>query len=185
MGTTSYLTTGSTGGFGNLIQEIENLRDLSILFVRRWERKELDRAGKVSADAMKIFDYVVGELMRARDDQKSSGIYATSRLRVAMEKQTGLMAHPVTSAEQYEVGARGPGAGKLPMREGKPLEINLEKTLNKLKHRNGGIVNFRIESGRHIFVICPTRMGGGADSIVEFDVDDFCSNSLDAARSLS
>jgi len=81
------------------------------------------------------------------------------------------MFSPVTDIQQKAMIAAGPGQGQLP---GSGTQITLERLLNKVKHRHHQSANFRIQAGRHIFVINVDTLKRTPDSIAEFDVGDFC-----------
>ena|ERR1017187_7287915 len=186
MGHTEFLVGQSGQNFSNVREAIFKLEDLSVIFMRRWSQKEMEQAGAASAEAMKCFDYIAMELFRHRDDMKSDSTYARSIFASEMLIPTGLMVAPVLISDQMAVGDAGPGEGKLPINLAAPIGIDLVTTLNKVRHRNASIANFRIENdSRHIFVICPTKQGGGADSVVEFDVQVFCTNCRSAALQIS
>ncbi|MDB5583736.1 MAG: hypothetical protein JWR80_8912 [Bradyrhizobium sp.] len=173
MGHTEFLAGEPDHLFGSARDAVVMLEDLSTIFVRRWGLRDIRRAGAVSEQAMQCFEFIVGELLRARDDRTAAGTYANSAFERALAAPAGHMVRPVTAAVQRAVCDAGPGNGALP--RGQPETIRLEVTLNKLKHRGGRLINFRIEGDRHILLVCPTRLGGGgADSVVEFDVADFC-----------
>jgi hypothetical protein len=91
------------------------------------------------------------------------------------------MTSPVTSAQQHAMVSAGPGQGQIP---GQPVSITLEKLLNKIKHRHHQSANFRIDNGRHVFVINVDKPNKTPDSIVEFDVLEFCLHCKDVAQYL-
>jgi hypothetical protein len=184
MSHTEFLIGASGQRFGNLSDAIYKLEDLSTIFMKRWASGDAMQASAVSEEAMRCFDFVVGELMRARDDRKTQNIYSGSQFEAEMNRSVALMVKPVTVEEQSAIYQVGPGNGALPRRPFQPVTITLEVTLNKLKHRNGVFMNFRIDNNRHILLICPTGIGGRPESVVEFDVEDFCRRSRAAASAL-
>jgi hypothetical protein len=123
----------------------------------------------------------VNEILRARDTRMAKGTYSGSPLEVELNMMRGLMTSPVTSAQQQAVINVGPGQGQLP---GQPVQITLERLLNKIKHRHHQSANFRIQAGRHIFVINVDKPNKTPDSIAEFDVADFCAHCSNAAKHL-
>ncbi len=179
MGLENFLVGSGTQTFANIEDAIENLRDASSLFVTRIGDGDMARAGKISLRAFECFDPIVSELLRIRDDRKSAQTYAGTTFEQKMQALAASEVVPVSTADQAAVASAGPGFGCLPTgRLSSP--ISLEKTLNKIKHRHRTILNFRIESGRHKFVVCPNR----PDSIVEFDVVEFCDLCRDAYSAL-
>ena len=158
-----------------LSEAINNLQDASSLFVSGYTNRDIDQAERATVVAMRAFDFIVGEIMRCRDQQKENGSYPNSYFEAAMNSLTGKMVAPVTRAEHQAVVTAGPGNGRLPSNLTPSIDISAEKVLNKIKHKHPGFANFRIQNGRHIFIICPDKpSGGGPDSVVEFDVQDFC-----------
>lgn len=176
MGNTSFLTGGSSNGPGSFEEAVFQLENTSTIFLAAWQRVPPDhhRAGRVSIEAMTYLDHIVNEILRARDALKAQGTYATSPLKVELDVPLGLAVRPVSRAQQQALGARGPGNGALPA-TGAP--ITFEKLLNKIKHRQHGSGNFRVDPiNRHIFLISVDKPNQSPDSIVEFDVATFCSH---------
>ncbi|WP_157619583.1 hypothetical protein [Skermanella stibiiresistens] len=181
MGQTEFLT-GISGTFPSVQNAIEELQNLSTIFMNRWHRGQSQQAGNASEKAMVCFDHVVGEIMRARESRKYGGTYAGSPFEVEMIKPLGLIATNASLAEHQMVRMAGPGNGSLPSRSNGHASITLEKTLNKVKHRSKLYMNFRITNSRHIFVICPENTHDGSpESVIEFDVEDFCQLCLQTA----
>ena len=159
----------------SLGETINSLQDASALFMIAFRRGDGDQINRATSIAMRAFDFIVGEIMRTRDRQKADGVYTGSCLEAEMNVIVGKMVSPVTRNDQIAVRSAGPGNGRLPANVGVTVDISIEKTLNKIKHRHPTIANFRIQGDRHIFVICPDKPGGsGPDSVVEFDVDQLC-----------
>lgn len=184
MGYTEFLVAGSPSPSINIQDVIVRLEDLSTVFIKRWSDGSWAHAGEVSVEALRCFDLIVNSLMRARDDKKTMNAYAGSSLEIELSLDIATMASPATLAHHQAVKSAGPGNGHIPSTCPPSSPISLEKTLNKLKHRDSGILNFRIENGLHILVICPVAIGGGPDSVVEFDVATFCQRCLAAAASV-
>ncbi len=180
MGHNEFLLGGNSGSFETVKDAIISLENSSTIFVKRWRQSDYRQAAVVSQDAMKCFEYIVGEILRACERDRSEATYVGSALQATMSALIGKMVRPVTDGEQEAVCTAGVGRGELPV--GKRVQqITLEVTLNKIKHRHPKLMNFRIEQDRHMLVICPLKpKGGGADSIVEFDVEVFC-NACSAA----
>lgn len=152
------------------------LENSSTVFLASWQRvpKDLQRAGRVSIEAMTHLDHLVNEILRARDTLKAAGTYVSSTLKGQLDIDRGIMISPVTRADQQALIAAGPGNGALP-RTGVP--IALEKLLNKIKHRHHASSNFRIDINyRHMFLINVDKPNQQPDCIVEFDVADFCNH---------
>jgi hypothetical protein len=130
---------------------------------------------------MEHLDHIVNEILRARDTRRSNGTYSGSQLETALTVTQGLMTSPVTAAQQQAMIDAGPGQGQLP---GQPVDITLEKLLNKIKHRHHQSTNFRIQDRRHVFVINVDKQNNTPDSIAEFDVRDFCTQCKTVAQYL-
>ena len=164
---------------------INGLQDASALFVSAYKRNDASQADRATNIAVRAFDFIVGEIMRDRDRQKANGIYENSAFKTEMNAVIGRMIAPVTRSEHIAVRAAGPGNGQLPSNLGTVVNISIERTLNKIKHRHPDYANFRIQNERHIFIICPDKPnGGGPDSVVEFDVEDFCNQCRMVTKSL-
>ncbi len=86
--------------------------------------------------------------------------------------------------QQMQMVSAGPGNGRIETGPEVPSDLTLDRLLNKIKHRNPHLLNFRIENDRHIFLICPDRTAGGAEGIYEFDVIDFCEKCNVATKTL-
>jgi hypothetical protein len=183
MGNISFLTGTSNSGSRSIDESIYELESSSMLFQAAWSRvpPDLARAAKVSAKAMEHLDHIVNEILRARDTKMGKGIYTGSNLESTLSIMRGFMTSPVTAHQQSSMIAAGPGQGNLP---GQPVQITLDRLLNKIKHRHHQSANFRIVADRHIFVINVDKMNKTPDSIVEFDVAEFCEHCRDAAQHL-
>ena len=90
----------------------------------------------------------------------------------------------ISLSDQKAMVASGPGAGVIAPHLGTCTSLTLDRLLNKIKHRNPRLMNFRIEHGRHIFLICPELTSGGAEGIYEFDILEFCAHCQAAAQAL-
>ena len=183
MGHISYLTGAPSSGPQSIEESLYELENTSVLFREAWQRVPPDfvRASRVSAKAMEHLDHVVNEILRARDTRMARGTYAGSQLEAELNIMRGQMFSPVTLAQQQAMIAAGPGNGNLP---GGAVQITLERLLNKVKHRHHQSANFRIQGGRHIFVINVDKPNKLPDSIAEFDVSDFCAHCGQAAKHL-
>jgi hypothetical protein len=183
MGHFTYLTGTSSSGPQSIDKALYELENTSVLFREAWQRvpPDFDRAARVSANAMEHLDHIVNEILRARDTRMAKGGYSGSQLETELNIMRGFMTSPVTVPQQQSMVAAGPGQGQLP---GQPSPITLEKLLNKIKHRHHQSTNFRIQSGRHIFVINVDKPNKKPDSISEFDVIDFCGHCASAAKYL-
>lgn len=183
MGHISFLTGAPSSGPQSIEESLYELENTSILFRDAWQRVPPDfvRASRVSAKAMEHLDHVVNEILRARDTRMARGTYAGSQLEAELNIMRGQMSSPVTLAQQQAMIAAGPGNGSMP---GAAVKITLERLLNKVKHRHHQSANFRIQAGSHIFVINVDKPDKTPDSIVEFDVGDFCAHCGQAAKHL-
>jgi hypothetical protein len=183
MGNISYLTGAGTGGPHSIDESIFKLESTSVLFREAWQRipPDLVRASRVSAEAMEHLDHIVNEILRARDTRTAKCSFAGSQLESLLSVLSGLMVSPVTEVQQSAMIDAGPGNGQLP---GAPVQIPLEKLLNKIKHRHHQSANFRIDGGRHLFLVNVDKQNNKPDSIVEFDVIEFCKHCAAAASNL-
>lgn len=183
MGHISYLTGAPSSGPQSIEESLYELENTSVIFREAWQRVPPDfvRASRVSAKAMEHLDHVVNEILRARDTRMARGTYSGSQLEAQLNIMRGQMFSPVTVAQQQAMIAAGPGQGQLP---GSAIQITLERLLNKVKHRHHQLANFRIQAGRHIFVINVDKPNKTPDSIAEFDVCDFCMHCGQAAMHL-
>jgi len=184
MGFTEYLTGLNSPIPSNLPRSIADLEDSSVLFVRNWQRSDYGRAGKVSEQAMIHLDFVANEFLREKVQRLGQGSYQGSSFATEMNAACGSGVTGVTFAEQLEMVSSGPGNARVPMNVGTPVNLTLDRLLNKIKHRNRQLINFRIDAGRHIFLICPEHSSGGAEGIYEFDVETFCRRCAEAAATL-
>lgn len=185
MGHTSFLTGGPTSPPQSLAEAVYELANCSDAFVSCWQRVPRDkaRAGRVSEQAMTQLDHIVNEVLRARDALKSRSAYVSSTLKTQLDLLGGLMAAPVTRAQQNAMITAGPGNGALPAAG---ASISLEKLLNKIKHRHHATGNFRVALGnRHIFVVNVDKPDQTPDSVVEFDVLGFCEQCTSVAALLN
>lgn len=183
MGNISFLTGVPNNGPQSIEESLYQLESSSVLFKDSWLKVPPDftRAARVSSKAMEHLDHIVNEILRARDTRMAQGIYAGSPLEAELNVMRGSMTSPVSLAQQQAMIAAGPGSGALP---GQPTQITLEKLLNKIKHRHHQSANFRIQTNRHIFLINVDKPNKTPDSIVKFDVFDFCAHCTNAAQHL-
>lgn len=174
MGVTEFLVVGGKNALGSLRESVERLQDTSVIFVDAMQRipPDVERAGRVSIEALSILDHIVNELLRERDELKATNSYLGSELKDQLDAHAACSLSPVTRIEQLELVEAGPGCGKL-LRPGSP--ISMEKLLNKIKHRRKNEANYRIDdSGKHYFYIAVDNPNQKPDSIVEFGVEEFC-----------
>jgi hypothetical protein len=183
LGLTEFLVGQNAPNPSNLPEAIANLEDASTLFLRRWQRGDFNRAGEVSKRAMELLDFISNEFLRAKVKRKGSNTYSGSQFEGTMSILCATGVTNVTEQEHLDVVLVGAGNGALPA-SGIHIQINLDRLLNKIKHRKPQIANFRSDNGRHIFVICPDKTEGGAEGIYEFDVETFCLLCSNAAGTL-
>lgn len=175
MGHTEFLVGSNAPKPSDLPKSIDDLEDSSTIFISRWHQRDLNRAGEVSRRAMELLDFIANELLREKVERKGHGTYTQSAFEAEMDGLCGSGVTGVTLADQQSMVGAGPGLGALPGHLGAVVPLSLDRLLNKIKHRNRGLVNFRIDQNRHIFLICPEHTNGGAEGIYEFDVLNFCS----------
>jgi hypothetical protein len=172
MGTIEYLTGLQNQGFKSLRESIFELKNTSIIFVHSWKNQDLFRAGQVSEAAMISLDHIVNEILRKRDELKNDSKYKGSRFENYMNAYCGFEVSPVSISDKKQLMSIGPGLGALP-RVGQ--KIAFVKLLNKIKHRRAREANFRIgNNDEHYFLIIIDAAMGEDDTIVEFEVNDFC-----------
>ncbi|HWW46266.1 MAG TPA: hypothetical protein VNZ94_00305 [Xanthobacteraceae bacterium] len=168
----------------NLPDAIADLEDASIVFLDRWGKGDVQRAGDVSKKAMVLLDFIVNELLRECVERKGLGTYLNSQLATEMSVLCGIGVTGTSLADQQMMCQAGIGNGRVAAHLGSPEPITLAQLLNKVKHRNRHLINFRIDNDRHIFVICPEHTSGGAEGIYEFDVEEFCEKCRSATSAL-
>lgn len=183
MGFTEFLVGQNAESPSNLPDAIASLEDTATLFLQRWQQPDMERAGQISQRAMELLDFISNEFLRERVERKGAGVYSGSQFEGAMSMSCGIGVTNVTEQDHLNVVSAGPGFGALPA-TGTRLQIDLDRLLNKIKHRRRTLANFRLENGRHIFVICPDKTNGGAEGVYEFDVQAFCQQCNAAARAL-
>jgi len=173
MGSTNCMT-GVGGNIANTLTEcVDLLQDTSIVFRHALgsSPQDMSRAGRVSGDAMRYLDHIVNEILRARDLSKADGNFDGSELKSLLRTNVALAAHPVTRQQQVELSNKGIGNGSLPATGS---AINMEKLLNKIKHRRPADSNFRFGSqGEHFYYIAVDKTRQQPDSIVEINIDIF------------
>jgi hypothetical protein len=184
MGYTEFLVGANASAPSSLPDAIEKLADTSTVFLDRWRRRDFQRAGKASEEAMVLFDFIVNELLRENVKRKGLGNYLNPRFARSMSVRCGIGVTGASLADQQSMVQAGPGNGRLPTHLGAPTALKFSQLLNKVKHRSPLLMNFRIERDRHIFVICPDETRGGAEGIYEFDVEEFCEKCRLATRAL-
>jgi len=184
MGYTEFLVGRHGATPSNLPEAIADLEDASVVFLSRWGKGDMQRAGDVSKDAMTLLDFIVNELLRVETDRKGTCTYAGTPFETAMTRLCGEGVTGASLTDQMRMVQAGPGNGSLPKHLGSASNLRLHQLLNKVKHRNPSLMNFRISAGKHIFVICPDKTGGGAEGIYEFDVAEFCNQCRMAAALL-
>ena len=174
MGYTEYLTGQNAPAPSSLPGAIDDLEDTSHTFVRRWSERAFARAGDISKTAMVLLDFIVNELLRQQVERKGLGTYTGSAFATALSVPCGRGATGATRAHQQTMVQLGAGTGSIPASLGAPSVLDLGRILNKIKHRNPYLMNFRIDPRRHTFVVCTEHTSSGAEGIYEFDVVEFC-----------
>lgn len=133
---------------------------------------------------MVLLDFIANELLREKVKRMGLGTYPKSQFASEMSVLCGIGVTGALLADQQNMVLAGAGNGQLPTHLGTPMTLKLFQLLNKVKHRSPHLMNFRIDNGRHIFVICPEDTGGGAEGIYEFGVEEFCEKCRFAAKAL-
>lgn len=174
MGSISFLVGASASSPSSIKESIYKLQNCSILFLASWRsvNPDLERAARVSSEAMACLDHIVNELLRARDQSKALKMYKGSQLQAGLSGLCGLSVSPVTRTQQLALSSAGPGNGLIP---GAGVALTMDRLLNKIKHRRPINTNFRIDqAGQHFFIVAVDKPNHQPDSIVEFSVADFC-----------
>lgn len=174
MGETQFLLGGGVPTAGSIYEAIEDLQNRSTIFVVAMAQGDMVRAGRVSEGVMQRFDHIVGDLMRSRDDLRAQLSPANPAFMASLSAQFGTVVKTKNRAHHIAVNNLGPGNGRVPPAAGTAAPATLELVLNKVKHQNRMYGNFRIDAGRHILVICADHPAGVPESVVEFDVEEFC-----------
>lgn len=175
MGSIKFLT-----GIGNyktktLEESIKSLKEASILFMNYWKEAELENAGIISEKAMVELDHIVNEILRKRDQLKTDNNFNGSALESHLNTDCGVELTSLLNTERDNFINSRPGNFSLP-RTGNIIKYN--KLINKIKHRRADKVNFKIgNNDEHIFYIIIDASMGQPDTIVEFDIADFCKSS--------
>ncbi|MBY0583395.1 MAG: hypothetical protein K2P68_10835 [Sphingomonas sp.] len=180
MGDIKFLVGQNAPASSYLPKAIDDLEDASHTFVRRWAQGSLPRAQELSDEAMVLLDFIANELLRRQVERKGLSNFTGSAFETALSEACGRGAK-ATIADQKAMVEVGPGTGLIAASLEGPSTFNLGQMLNKIKHRNPSLTNFRIDEGRHIFVVCTEHTAGGAEGIYEFDVVKFCQACKNAA----
>ncbi|MBX4870585.1 hypothetical protein HJA85_27060 [Rhizobium bangladeshense] len=152
---------------------LDDLRDASTLFAYAWSRNDIQQAVRASKNVKQLFDFVINELMRARDDLISGATNPPNPAYLAaLRVVAGQMVTPVSRADQEAVVNAGHGNGRLPSGTN-IVDATLEQVLNKVKHQVERMQNFRVSGGQHFMVVSADK-NREPDCILEFDVVDFC-----------
>jgi hypothetical protein len=184
MGHTEFLIGQNGSTPSNLPAAIANLEDASMIFISRWQQRDYGRAGEVSQSAMGLFDFIANELLRERVERMGLGTYLRSPFEAEMNILCANGVTGVSVGDQQSIVSAGPGNGHVPINAGTAVTLSLDRLLNKIKHRNPKLMNFRISSSQHIFLICPEHTSGGPEGIYEFNVEEFCRQCRAAANEL-
>ncbi len=162
---------------------IVELETTSIAFQAAWlsTPQDLQKAREASSAAMKSLDQLIDKILHARNKQMAKNQYAGSQLQSELNRHCGVIVSNVTSQQQKELVASGPGNGVLSV-AGAPIEF--EALLVKMLYRQEQAGNFRIDNGRHIFLVNVDKKDRTPDCILEFDVMEFCTQCRDVAKYL-
>jgi hypothetical protein len=176
VGYTEFLVGQNAATPSNLPKAITALEDASTIFADRWAKGNFQHAGDVSNNAMTLLNFITNELLRVEVARKGAGSYVGTPFSIEMARLHGLGVTNATINDHLATVQAGAGNGILPTHLGTPLSLKFNKLLNKVKHRNPNLMNFRFEGGKHIFVVCADHTSGGAEGVYEFDVAEFCSH---------
>jgi hypothetical protein len=165
----------ATGSVPRTLHEsIRLLANASSGFCRSWNSGDLADAQTTSQEAFGLFDHILNELIRHRDDRRGLATWTGSPLQVALSARVGDLIEPTTSTIESTFTSQPMGSGAIPNGAG-TSPLRLDAALNKLKHRNSNNVNFTVSTVgmHHLYIL--TRAGSGRpNSISSFDVQAFC-----------
>ncbi|MFT6909377.1 MAG: hypothetical protein ACJAS1_006093 [Oleiphilaceae bacterium] len=166
-----------------LPESFRKLMNLSSGFCRSWTNQDLDDAQTTSEEAFELLDHIQNELLRHRDDNKSSSNWNSHPLRNALSLQVGQLLTDASTHKQTFLSYPS-GSGAIPTStQVEPL--SLEQALNKLKHRAPIAVNFSITSSNtHLLYIFANAGMGQPDTISELNMNDFCKVGKQAASAI-
>jgi hypothetical protein len=156
-----------------LVEAVDALDDASTLFVAAWTQNKREQAQRASDRGISSLDHIVNRLLRERDNYRRNAIYSGSAFETAMRVHAGLMMPNATHLDHQAIATAAAGQGMMPSAS-PTVSIGFETLLNKIKHRNRDYANFRLSGIGHRLIICPDKPGGSPESVVEFDVGNFC-----------
>lgn len=186
MGYSDFLLGISGAKTPTLDESISVLHDASTLFVAGFTNKNLEQCDRATRAAMKIFDHIVGEITRIRDERMGDNVYLNTPFHAELQRTAGQWVSPVTRNEHVHLTNLGPGNGQMPNNLGPIIPLSMEKTLMKIKHKNANFGNFRVSGAKHFFYICPDKQNpkGQPDGILEIEVQLFCSQLSSVSNSI-
>ncbi|OTG93580.1 hypothetical protein B9T24_14000 [Acinetobacter sp. ANC 4654] len=161
----------------NTIEEaIKELEVASVSFHSFWQEENLDDCYKQSNIAFQKIDFIVNEVMRRRDDLKRSQSYENSSFKKCIQEKSGYIFLNASRAEMEKLSliTKGNAALPAPIRSIVIDELEYEKLLNKIKHRNENQVDFRFDDQNHILVFGVDGYKNQPQSIVEVNITNFC-----------
>lgn len=165
----------------NLKDSIRRVRVASTGFRQSWLNEELQDSYETSQEAFEHLDYIQNELLRQRDVHRNTPTWAASPFCSALTASVGQIIGNVTPADYSWFLTLLPGQGAMPTGR-TPAPLNLEKALNKLKHRDTTAFNFILPAnGGHILYLFSKAGMGQQDSLSEIDLAAFCSACKSAA----
>lgn len=148
--TIEFLFDNSKNHPKSLTESILNVRNLSAGFCRSWSTQRMQDAISTSEQAFAELDHLQNELLRHRDERKSSPSWSFDLLNIALEVKIGELISPANQLDVDTFKALPIGQGNLPQSTN-TKKLTLVAALNKLKHRNPEDINFSIsDNGRHI-----------------------------------
>lgn len=166
----------------SVIEAIEKLREKSILFTDAWKNENYNEVDQASNGTPALFDSIINEILRLRDDMKSNSLFDGSDLESALNVQAGKMSKPVTLELQRSIIELEIGSGTLPTNITQ-VSATLNDVLNKFKHRIPDYANFCVDGDNHYMFICANNLKSLPDCILRFEVKFFCDLCMSAWRS--
>lgn len=155
-------------------ESIRLLKNASMGFCDSWLDGDIDEAQETSTEAFEMLDHIQNELLRRRDDLKKENRWADSNYKVAMNEVAGEIV-TIDSQEEESTFLQSPvGQAGFP-NETSPVNLTIEKALNKLKHRVSDGINFNIStaSEHYLYILTAAGMGQPA-SISKIHIKEFC-----------
>lgn len=180
-----FLVNNSGSLPDSLPEAIRLLKNSSLGFCNSWLNEELSEAENTSEEAFGLFDHIQNELLRRKEDKKYENDWSSSPFKIILNESIGEIIKPASVTQKNEFYQLSNGEGKLP-ENSIVKDLSLMDALNKLKHRDSLLVNFKVIAVNQHKLFFFTNAGNGQpNSISTFDVSVFCSACKKAADILN